>query len=73
MTYLRNVSPFDATVRILLGLVFLARAGTLGDRPFLAIAWGSVGLLVLGTGLLRICPIYALVRGARSPRPKTTR
>ena len=73
MAHIRNVSPFEATVRILLGLVLLGRTVTLGDRPFLAIAWGSVALLVLGTGLLRICPVYALIRGARSARPRAAR
>ncbi len=73
MGHARNVSPLDATVRILVGLVLLGRAAMLGDRPFLAIAWGSVALLVLGTGLLRICPIYTLIRGARPARPTTTR
>lgn len=73
MVNLRNVGPLDATVRVLLGLVLLGHAATLGDRPFLAIAWGSVALLALGTGALRICPIYTLIRSLGFPRPTSMR
>ena len=68
MANLRNVSRLDATVRILLGLVLLGHATSFPDRPFLAIAWGSLGLLAFGTGALRTCPLYTLVRSLRSPR-----
>ena len=69
MGNLRNVSPLDAIVRILLGLVLLGYAPRNRPRPFLAIGWGSLAVLLLGSGVLRICPLYTLIRGLRSSAP----
>jgi hypothetical protein len=57
----------DSAVRVLAGVWLTAQGIATGDRPFLAIAWGGLGLFVLATGLLRVCPIYTLVRALRAP------
>lgn len=64
---LRNVGRLDSAVRVLAGVWLTAQGIATGDRPFLAIAWGGLGLFVLATGLLRVCPIYTLVRALRAP------
>jgi hypothetical protein len=71
VTGLRNVGRLDAALRILLGIWLLGLAASQGGRPYLAIGWGAIGLLVLGTGCLRVCPLYTLIRalGRRTGRP----
>lgn len=51
-----NVGGTDRVLRILAGLVLIALAatGTVG-------AWGYLGIVPLLTGLLRVCPAYALL------------
>jgi len=51
-----NVGTIDRAVRILAGLVLigLAVAGTIGP-------WGYIGVVVLLTGFLRVCPAYSLL------------
>lgn len=52
----RNVGGFDRIARILAGLALIALAatGSIG-------VWGWIGIVPLATGLLRICPLYAIV------------
>jgi len=64
----KNVGRLDCGVRVLAGIWLTAHAGEAVDRPFLAIAWAAVGLFVLVTGLLRICPVYTLI-GTLRPHP----
>ena len=68
----KNVGRLDSAVRVLLGLWLMAHGLGVTARPYLTIAWGAVGLLVLGTGLLRICPVYALF-GAFGPHAASRR
>jgi len=50
-----NVGGADRAVRIIVGLVLLAWAAFgEGDARW----WGLLGLIPLGTGLLRWCPLY---------------
>jgi hypothetical protein len=51
-----NVGPADRVLRIVLGLALIALAalGVIG-------AWGYFGLLPLLTGIVRVCPAYALM------------
>lgn len=67
MPGLKNVGRLDCVVRVLLGVWLTVHGIGATDRPFLAIAWTALGLFVLGTGLLRVCPLYTLVR-ALHPR-----
>ena len=57
----KNVGRLECGIRVLGGIWLTAHAGEVVDRPFLAIAWGAVGLFVLVTGLLRVCPVYTLI------------
>ena len=50
-----NVGGIDRAVRIVVGLALIAWA-LLGEGD--ARWWGLIGILPLGTGLLRFCPAY---------------
>ena len=51
-----NIGTIDRVVRVLAGLVLigLAYSGTIG-------VWGYVGVVLLLTGLVRICPAYSIL------------
>lgn len=51
-----NVGRADRIFRVIIGaiLMFLAATNTIG-------MWGWLGLIPLTTGLLRFCPLYALL------------
>jgi hypothetical protein len=51
-----NVGTIDRVARILAGLVLigLAVAGTIGP-------WGYIGIVLLLTGFMRVCPAYSLL------------
>jgi hypothetical protein len=51
-----NVGIVDRAIRIIVGIALIAAAAT-----HTVGAWGYVGVLPLLTGLLRICPAYALL------------
>jgi hypothetical protein len=48
-----NVGSLDRILRIIIGLVLLALVFIGPKTP-----WGWLGLIVLATGIFRICPIY---------------
>jgi len=50
-----NVGTIDRVVRIVVGLALigLAVAGTIGP-------WGYIGIVLLLTGFMRVCPAYSL-------------
>ena len=50
---IRNIGANDRIVRIVLGLIIIA-AGV-----YFQSWWGAVGLILVVTGLVRWCPIYA--------------
>jgi len=51
-----NVGTIDRFVRIATGiaLIALAALGTIGP-------WGYIGVVLVLTGLLRVCPAYSLL------------
>jgi hypothetical protein len=51
-----NVGNIDRVLRILLGatLIGLAAAGVIGP-------WGYLGVVVLLTGVVALCPLYSLL------------
>ena len=51
-----NIGTIDRVVRILAGLVLigLAFTGTIG-------VWGYVGVVLLLTGVVRVCPAYSIL------------
>ena len=51
-----NVGAADRILRIVLGLVLIALV-FVGPQT----QWGWLGLIPLATGLMRTCPLYALL------------
>ena len=51
-----NIGTIDRVVRILAGLALigLAFSGTIG-------VWGYVGVVLLLTGFVRVCPAYSIL------------
>lgn len=51
-----NVGNIDRALRILLGLVLvvLAALGLIG-------IWGYIGVVLMATGMIAICPLYTLL------------
>ena len=51
-----NVGGIDRVLRVLVGLVLLALTltGQIG-------VWGWIGLVPLGTGLFKFCPLYRVL------------
>ena len=50
-----NVGKTDRMMRIIVGLTIMAVGATMQSM------WGFVGVVMLLTGLIRICPAYALI------------
>lgn len=50
-----NIGSFDRIMRAVLGIVILA-AGVMMESY-----WGLIGLVPLGTALIRFCPFYPLL------------
>jgi len=59
---INNVGQVDAAVRVLLGLGLLGVAAVLNDRPLLAVGAGFLAVILLGTALFRVCPLYTTFR-----------
>jgi hypothetical protein len=61
-----NIGVLDQVIRITLGLVLILLFATdiIG-------AWGLIGIVLLGTGLLRFCPLYGLLGIHTCARPSS--
>jgi hypothetical protein len=57
----KNVGSFDAGIRAMVGVALLAVSASFNDRPLLAVGAGFVALILLGTALFRMCPLYTLL------------
>jgi hypothetical protein len=57
-----NVGGIDRILRIVVGLALIALAAT-GMVGW----WGWLGVIPLGTGLLRFCPAYTLLGMSTCP------
>jgi len=65
---IKNVGATDSGLRALLGIVLLGFSTDFNSRPLLALGAGMIALLLIGTALLRVCPLYTLLRvNTRSP------
>jgi hypothetical protein len=51
-----NIGNIDRALRILMGLVLVALAGSgvIG-------VWGYIGIVLMVTGMIAICPLYTLL------------
>ncbi len=65
---IKNVGAMDAGIRALLGVALLAISAALNERPLLAVGAGLIALVVIGTALFRICPLYMLLGANTCPR-----
>lgn len=63
-----NVGTLDRIIRIIIGIVLIALAfsGTIG-------LWGYIGIIPLATGLLKWCPLYALLGLQTCPLHETVK
>lgn len=67
-----NVGGIDRVFRLVAGMIFLALALIPGLQVFgtgaLAWAGGIIGLVLLATGALRLCPLYSMLGINTCPR-----
>jgi hypothetical protein len=69
---IKNVGAMDSGLRALAGAVLLGVSASFNERPLLAFGTGLVALILLGTALFHVCPLYTLLRvntRRTSPRP----
>ena len=60
----RNLSAADRAIRVLLGLALVSLV-VIGPHT----AWGYLGLVLVVTGLIGRCPLYALLGVSTLHRP----
>ncbi len=65
---INNVGATDSGLRTLLGVVLLGISASFNDRPLLAVGAGMIALVLIGTALFRVCPLYTLLRVNTCPR-----
>jgi hypothetical protein len=65
---IKNVGAMDAGVRALLGVVLLGVSSSFNNRPLLALGAGLMALVLIGTALFRVCPLYTLLGVNTCPR-----
>lgn len=64
----RNVGWRDAGVRGFVGIVLLILSATFGDHPLVALGIGFIALILIGTALFGMCPIYTLLGINTAPK-----
>jgi len=59
---------------ILCGRLLLLTCAAISEHPLVALGLGFIGVVVIGTALYRVCPLYTLLRvdtnSGSSPRPR---
>lgn len=59
----QNVGSVDAALRAVLGVVMVGVfVWLVGSRPFLGISAALIAILLFGTALSGICPLYLVLR-----------
>ena len=58
----KNVGWRDAGIRAFVGCLLLLFSASLQSRPLVALGVGFIGIILLGTALFRVCPLYTLIR-----------
>jgi hypothetical protein len=53
----KNVGTLDRTLRFVIGLILILMVFIGPQTP-----WGWLGLILIGTALMRWCPFYALLK-----------
>jgi len=59
---IKNVGWRDAGIRAFLACMLLLWSASLPSRPLVALGVGFIGIILLGTALFRVCPLYTLLR-----------
>lgn len=65
---IKNVGATDAGLRAMLGLLLLVGSAAFNNRPLLALGAGLIALVLIGTALFRVCPLYTVFRINTCPR-----
>ena len=58
----KNVGWRDAGVRGFVGGALMLVSAYFQARPFVALSFGFIGIVFIGTALFRECPLYTLFR-----------
>jgi hypothetical protein len=75
----KNIGGMDTAIRAVLGSLAIVLAAVWTDQsPFVAIATGLVGTVVVTTAIAGVCPLYKSLgldtrRGRRAQSPTETR
>jgi hypothetical protein len=70
MEFQINEAPIDRVIRIVLGIALAAVAlGGAVSSPLLYVVW-VVAAIVLGTGIVGFCPLYALLRASTKSKAR---
>lgn len=59
---IKNVGATDAGLRAMLGVLLLGISASFNNRPLLALGAGLIALVLIGTALFRVCPLYTVFR-----------
>ena len=69
---IKNMGATDSGLRALAGVVLLGISTSFNDRPLLALGAGLIAMVLIGTALFRVCPLYTVLRidtCSRDPQP----
>lgn len=70
---IKNVGWRDAGIRSFVAGLLLLVSASMPERPLVAVALGFIGVVIIGTALFRVCPLYTLFRlstnTSSTPRP----
>jgi len=70
----KNVGGRDAVIRSVAAGLLLLTCAAISEHPLVALGLGFIGVVVIGTALYRVCPLYTLLRvdtnSGSSPRPR---
>ena len=59
---IKNMGATDSGLRAMAGVVLLGISASFNDRPLLALGAGLMAMILIGTALFRVCPLYTLLR-----------
>jgi DUF2892 family protein len=69
----KNVGCRDARIRGLAAGLLLLISASLPERPLVAVGLGFIGVVIIGTALFRVCPLYTIfgfsTNSSTTPRP----
>jgi DUF2892 family protein len=69
---IENVGWRDAGIRSFAAGGLLLTSASMGKHPLIALGVGFIGVVVIGTALFRVCPLYTLF-GFNTNSPSATR